>query len=229
MGTIAAAKPVLGRHEAPSWLTAGTMQKESDIAAMTISDAATEASLSYSYRPSLLGAGWTFTLTPDGLAWSAGIRSGLTRYDRIQRMRMAYRPMSMQTTRYMTEIWAAGEPPLRIVSTTWKSMLEQQRLDAEYARFVTALHARVAAAAAPVMCERGRPALIYWPGLVVFVGVSLAIAALIVRALQAHAMVPAIFIGLFFGLFVWHGGTFFSRNRPGRYDVAEPPRDLLPG
>ena len=42
-------------------------------------------------------------------------------------------------------------------------------------------------------------------------------------------MVPAIFIGLFFGLFVWHGGTFFSRNRPGRYDVAEPPRDLLPG
>ncbi|HEY6026310.1 MAG TPA: hypothetical protein VIV09_05355, partial [Pseudolabrys sp.] len=61
---------------------------------MTISDAATEASLSYSYRPSLLGAGWTFTLTPDRLAWSAGIRSGLTRYDRIQRMRMAYRPMS---------------------------------------------------------------------------------------------------------------------------------------
>jgi hypothetical protein len=205
-----------------------TDAQESDTAAMTTTDAA-EPGLSYSYRPSLLGAGWTFTLTPDGLAWSAGIRSGVTRYDRIGRMRMAYRPMSMQTTRYMTEIWAPEEPPLRIVSTTWKSMVEQQRLDAEYVRFVTALHARVAAASTPVMCERGRPALIYWPGLVVFVGVSLGLAALIVRALQAHATVPAVFIGLFFALFVWHGGTFFSRNRPGRYDVAAPPRDLLPG
>jgi hypothetical protein len=150
-------------------------------------------------------------------------------YDKIVRMRMAYRPMSMQTTRFMTEIWAPGEPPLRIVSTTWKSMVEQQRLDAAYVRFVIALHERIAAAGGKVVCEKGRPGLIYWPGLVVFIGVSLGLAALIARALQVQAVVPALFIGVFFALFVWHGGTFFGRNRPGSYPVAEPPRELLPG
>jgi hypothetical protein len=192
-------------------------------------EAGADTELSYSYRPSLLGAGWTLALAPDGLAWSAGARAGRVPYDKIARMRMAFRPMSMPTTRFMTEIWAAGEPPLRIVSTSWKSMVEQQRQDAEYARFVTALHARIAATGAPVVCERGRPAVVYWPGLVVFAGVSLGLAMLIVRALEAHATVPALFVGIFFALFVWHGGTFFSRNRPGTYRVAEPPRDLLPG
>lgn len=188
-----------------------------------------EIALSYSYRPSLLGAEWNLTLAPDGLVWSAGARSGVMRYETISRMRMAYRPVSMQTTRFMTEIWAAGEPPLRVVSTTWKSMVEQQRLDAAYTAFVAALHARVAVANGKLICERGRPPLIYWPGLLVFIGVSLALALLIVRALQARASVPAAFVGIFFALFVWHGGTFFSRNRPGAYRVTEPPGDLLPG
>jgi len=188
-----------------------------------------EIALSYSYRPSLLGAEWNLTLAPDGLVWSAGARSGVMRYETISRMRMAYRPVSMQTTRFMTEIWAPGEPPLRVVSTTWKSMVEQKRLDAAYTAFVTALHARVAVANGKLICERGRPPLIYWPGLLVFIGVSLALALLIVRALQARASVPAAFVGIFFALFVWHGGTFFSRNRPGAYRVTEPPGDLLPG
>jgi hypothetical protein len=189
----------------------------------------TEAHLSYSYRPSLLGAQWTLTLTPDGIAFSAGPREGLVRYADVMRLRMSYRPTSMQATRFMTEIRAAGAPPLRLVSTTWKSMVEQQRLDAAYARFVTGLHARVAASGAKVVCERGRPALVYWPGLAVFIAVSLGLAALAVRTLEAGATVPALLVGVFFSLFVWHGGTFFSRNRPGRYAVAAPPRDLLPG
>lgn len=196
---------------------------------MTAAENSDDPGLSYSYRPSLLGAQWTLALTPDGLAFSAGPRQGKVRYGDIARLRMAYRPTSMQTSRFVTEIRAAGVPPLRAVSTTWKSMVEQQRLDADYTRFVTALHARVAASGAPVACERGRPALIYWPGLAVFISVSLGLAALIVRTLQASAILPALLVGVFFALFVWQGGTFFSRNRPGRYPVAEPPRDLLPG
>ena len=196
---------------------------------MTAPEKSDDSDLSYSYRPSLLGAQWTLALMPDGLAFSAGTRQGRVRYADVARIRMAYRPTSMQTSRFVTEIWAGDAPPLRAVSTTWKSMVEQQRLDADYTRFVTALHARVAAAGAAVACERGRPALIYWPGLAVFIAVSLGLAALIVRTLQANAILPALLVGAFFALFVWQGGTFFSRNRPGRYPVGEPPRDLLPG
>ena len=36
--------------------------------------------VAYSYRPSLFGAGCSFRLTPGGLAWDAGRRSGLVPY-----------------------------------------------------------------------------------------------------------------------------------------------------
>jgi len=182
----------------------------------------------YAYRSSLLGGGWHFSLTAAGIDWSAGARSGFIPYGDVRGLRLSYRPTSMQTHRFVTEIWAQKAPALRVVSTTWKSMVEQQRQDAAYTRFVTALHARLAAARVAVDCERGRPPLIYWPGLAVFVGVTLAMAALIVRALEAHVISGAVFIAIFFALFVRQGWLFFGRNRPGRYALDAPPRALLP-
>lgn len=187
-----------------------------------------DEALSYSYRPSLLGAGWEFTLTPAGIDWSAGSRAGFVSYADVRGMRMSYRPTSMQSHRFVTEIWPRKGPALRIVSTTWKSMAEQPRQDKAYTRFVRELHARIAAAGAAVDCERGRPPLIYWPGLVVFVGVTLAMALLVVRALEAHVIAGAVFVALFFALFVRQGWMFFGRNRPGRYRVNELPPSLLP-
>lgn len=189
---------------------------------------ATEEAVEYGYRPSLLGAGWHFSLTPAGIDWSAGARSGFVPYGDVRGLRLSYRPTSMQSHRFVMEIWAQKAPGLRVVSTTWKSMVEQQRQDAAYTRFVAALHARLAAARVAVDCERGRPPLIYWPGLVVFFGVGVAIVALIVRALQAHVIGGTVFVAIFFALFVRQGWMFFGRNRPGRYRVSEPPSFLLP-
>jgi hypothetical protein len=52
--------------------------------------------------------------------------------------------------------------------------------------------------------------------------------ALIVRALQAHVVAGAIFVAIFFALFLRQGWSFFGRNQPGRYRVNEPPPSLLP-
>ena len=190
-------------------------------------DAADEGP-SYSYRTSLFGGGWHFTLMPAGIDWSTGPRGGFIPYGEVRGLRLSYRPTSMQSQRFVTEVWSLKAPALRIASTTWKSMAEQPRQDAAYTRFVGALHARLAAARVTVDCERGRPPLIYWPGLVVFVGVTFAMAALIVRALQAGVIAGAVFVAIFFALFVRQGWMFFMRNRPGRYALAAPPPDLLP-
>jgi hypothetical protein len=176
----------------------------------------------------LLGAGWQFRLTPAGIDWSAGARAGFVPYAEVRGLRLSYRPTSMQSHRFVMEIWSRNAPVLRVVSTTWKSMVEQLRQDDAYTRFVSELHARLAAARVTVDCERGRPPLIYWPGLVVFVGVTLAMGALIVRALEAHVVAGAVFVAIFFALFVRQGWMFFGRNRPGRYPLPAPPRDLLP-
>jgi hypothetical protein len=166
------------------------------------------------------------------MAWEAGRKSGLIPYRAIRGVRLSFKPASMQTQRYLTEIWAEGAPKLEIVSSSWKSMVEQERLDKTYAAFVTELHRRIAQVEgqgpAPVRYEQGSPPLLYWPGLAVFAGVALGLAWLTVRALQSDAMAGAAFIAAFMLLFLWQGGNFFRRNRPGRYRPDALPDVLMP-
>ena len=187
-----------------------------------------EGAVAYAYRPSLLGAAREFRLTGDGIDWAAGRKAGHIPFRNLRRLRLSYRPASMQSHRFMTELWAEGAPKLEILSSSWKSLVEQERLDKPYAAFVTELHRRIALAAPPARFEQGRSPLLYWPGLIAFVGVALAAAALIVRALQADAKGGAAFIGGFLVLFLWQGGNFFRRNRPGLYRPEALPAELMP-
>ena len=182
----------------------------------------------YSYRPSVMGAPNEFRLGEHGLDWSVGRNSGHAAWGDIQRVRLSFRPASMQSHRFVTEIWAAGAPKLTIVSTSWKSMMAQERLDEGYAAFVTALHRRLAQAQTHARFEQGIHPLRYWPGIVVFAGVSLALAFLTVRALQQHAIGGALFIAGFLAFFLWRGGDYLRRNRPRLYRAEAPPLALLP-
>jgi hypothetical protein len=182
----------------------------------------------YAYRPSLLGAAWEFTLVGDGIDWTAGRKSGHIPLRTVRRLRLSYRPASMQSHRFRTELWADGAPKLEILSSSWKTLVEQERLDKPYAAFVGELHRRIAQAGVVAQFEQGSNPLIYWPGLVAFAGVSLGLAWLIVRALQLDARGGAVFIGAFLLLFLWQGGNFFRRNRPGHYRPEALPAELMP-
>lgn len=184
--------------------------------------------LIYTYRPSLLGAAWQFTLAPEDIQWSAGGRSGCISYGKVRRIRMSYRPANMQSHRFLMEVWGEGAPKLRIVSTSWKSMFEQERLDKPYTVFVAALHRRLVEAGAPVIYQRGSNPLSYWPGLIMFAGVALGLGFLITRAVQQSAMSGAVFVGAFLLLFLWQGANFFRRNRPGTYRAGALPPALVP-
>ena len=189
---------------------------------------AADTSVGYAYRPSLLGAVWQFKLADGGIEWVTGRRSGHIPFRNVRRLRMSFKPANMQSQRFLTEVWAEGAPKLEIVSSSWKSMVEQERLDKPYSAFVGELHRRLAAAATPVRYEQGTRPLMYWPGLVLSVGVSLGLSMLIVRALQVDAMSGAAFIGAFLALFLWQGGNYFHRNRPGVYRPDALPAALLP-
>lgn len=196
---------------------------------MTDTDAAPSADeLVYTYRPSLLGAPWSFRLTPAGLAWEAGRRSGRIAYRDVRRVRLSFKPIGMQTQRYQTEIWADGTPKLALVSSSWKSMVEQERLDKPYAEFVRALHRRLAESGAPATYEQGSNPLRYWPGLAVFCSISLGLAYLIVLALLDHGIAAGAFVAAFLALFVWQTGNYFRRNMPGVYRPDALPDMLVP-
>jgi hypothetical protein len=195
---------------------------------MSIDRASAGEPVAYAYRPSLLGAAWQFKLTGDGIDWATGHRAGHIPFRNVRRLRMSYRPASMQSHRFMTELWAEGGLKLKILSSSWKSMVEQERLDKPYAAFIAELHRRIALAAVPARFEQGSHPLLYWPGLLAFAGVALGLALLVVRALQADSKGGAALIGGFLVLFLWQSGNFFRRNRPGLYRPEALPSELMP-
>ena len=182
----------------------------------------------YIHKPSLMGAPWELRLRPEALEWRTGRHEGRIPYARVTRVRLSFRPVTMQTRRFVAEVWSAGGPRLSIASTSWRSMVEQAAQDQAYGAFMRELHRRIAAAGAAPAFDRGSPALLYWPGLAVFVGVVAGFAVLIVQALDIGAYGGAAVVGAFFALFAWQGGTYFRRNRPGRYRPDALPADLVP-
>lgn len=191
------------------------------------SDTAANA-VSYSYRATVLGAPRHFTLSEDGIDWNSGLMSGHIPYRNIRRLRMSFRPVSMQSHRFITEVWGEGAPRLRIVSTSWKSMIEQERLDRSYSVFVRELHRRISKTAPSARFERGSSPWIYWPGLAIFVVVALGLAAGAVQALQAGVYAGAAFVGAFLALYLWQIENFLRRNRPGTYSPEALPKEIMP-
>ena len=182
----------------------------------------------YIYKPSLAGAPLQFRLSADALEWSAGRYSGRVAYDRIRRVRVSFRPAALQNVRFITEIWPAGAPKLVIASSSWRGVTDQERLDQDYVTFVGELHRRLAVAGGSARYECGAPALLYWPGLAMFVASALAMAGLAVEGLRAVSIPGTLFVIAFLSLFLWQMGRFFRRNRPGTYRPDAPPAELLP-
>jgi hypothetical protein len=182
----------------------------------------------YGYKPSLAGAPWQFRLVPGALAWRLGVRSGRVPYGDIRRVRLSFRPAGLLGRRFIAEIWPAAGPKLIIASSSWKGIAEQERLDTGYVTFVAELHRRLAASASTAACERGAPAWLYWPALVVGATAAFAMVALIFEALQTGVLGGALFVAAFLALFLWQSGDFFRRNRPGTYRPDAPPAAVLP-
>jgi hypothetical protein len=70
---------------------------------------------------------------------------------------------------------------------------------------------------------------VYWPGLIVFAALALALAYITVRSLQQASWTAFALIGGVLLLLLWQIGNMFRRNRPGRYRPDAVPPHVLPG
>lgn len=188
-----------------------------------------ERGLSYSFKPSAFGAAWEFEIKPQGLFWRAGMRSGVIGYDKIKRVRLSFRPVTMQNYRFQAEIWSAELPKIRIASSSWRGIVEQARQDEAYSAFIIELHRRLADARTGAHFSTGIPVVIYWAGVAIFGAVAIGLAALAVEALRLGEWAGAALIGAFLALFVWQLGAFFRRNHPIIYGPDQVPSEVLPG
>jgi hypothetical protein len=187
-----------------------------------------DGAVAYGFRPSLMGAPQEFVLERHALAWTIGSRAGRIPYRAIGRVRLSYKPATMQMHRFQIEIWSEAAPKLVIASTSWRSMVEQERQDAPYRTFVTALHARLAESGARALLHAGAPAFAFWPGAALFVAMAVLLPWILVRAAHADALWGTALVALLIGMFLWQIGVFFWRNRPRRYTVEAIPEAVLP-
>jgi hypothetical protein len=183
---------------------------------------------SYSFRPSAFGAPREFRLLDGALAWEIGRRSGVIPFERIDRVRLSYRPATMQTHRFLTEIWSAEVPRLDILSSSWKSMVEQADQGEDYRAFVLELHRRLGSVGRAIQFDAGVHPLLYWPGVVVFIAAAIGFAGLTIRAFESGAGFAGLLIGAFLLLFLWQAGNIFYRNKPAAYRPDALPPWLLP-
>lgn len=183
---------------------------------------------SYVFKPSLFGAPSQFLLRQDGLQWQIGNYRGFVPYRSVRRVRLSYRPATMQSQRFLTEIWADRTPKLQIASASWRNFMDQERLDSGYTGFITELHRRLAAANPAVQFSTGMPLISYWIGVMVFGAALVALVLLTFRALQIGEWAGAAIVGVLCAVFAFQLGNYFLRNRPGRYRPEAVPPGVLP-
>src|SRR4051812_18412768 len=186
------------------------------------------ANPTYAFKPSLIGGWCEFTLKPDGLHWQIGARGGRVRYERIRAVRLSFRPVTMQSRRFVTEIWSADNPKIQIVSVSWRSVIEQVRQDGPYSDFVTELHRRLAACSSTAQLTTGLPAISYWFGVLTFVAVVVAMAVVMLRTARLEQWSASAIVAAIFAVFALQIGNYFRRNKPSRYRPDAIPREVLP-
>lgn len=182
----------------------------------------------YTYRPSVMGLPHTFRLGPDVLYYEVGHHAGSISYYTIRRMRLSFRPMTLANYRFVTEIWSDSAPKLTLSSTSWRSVVEQQRQDAAYSAFVQELARRIGASGSAASLETGSPPFVFWPGLSICVLLMLALPWIVFRGVQGGTYTGAALVAGLTALFAWQVGNLFWRNRPSRFRPGDIPASVLP-
>ena len=191
-------------------------------------DPPAQATVSYAYKASLIGAAHQFDLTEDGLSWRVAGRAGTWPYAEIAAVSLSYRPVSMQARRFRAELRHQSGARLVILSTSWQTAALMAPQDRAYRAFIIDLHARMAAAGSRAALAGGLGRKAYAAGLTLVAVVAALMAFLLLRALLTGQFAGALFLAGFAALFAWQIGGFIRRNRPLTYDFDHIPETLLP-
>jgi hypothetical protein len=182
----------------------------------------------YAYKASLIGAAHRFELTGEGLSWHVAGKSGVWRYADIAKIRLSYRPVSMQSRRFRADIENTNRQQVTILSTTWQTVALMAPQDRDYRAFIMELHRRMREAGSHAALIGGVHPWAHTAGMVLLALVAVSIAGLLVRALATGEFAGALFLVGFAALFGWQIGGFMRRNRPRTYTFDHLPEALLP-
>lgn len=182
----------------------------------------------YAHRAKPYAGDAEFRLFPTHLRVEQGRRSGDFPLADIVMLRLVYRPRNTTNEGYQAKLYRRDRRTAALTNLSWKSLVDMERQDADYRRFVERLVAAVAAANPGVVLRAGLPV---WLHRVTAVAGLIALAALMVvtgQALRNGSLAVAALtaaLGLYFGWWSWR---YLGRNRPRAFSADAIPRDVLP-
>jgi hypothetical protein len=182
----------------------------------------------YAFKAALIGAAHQFELSDEGLSWRVAGKSGVWPYAAISRIRLSYRPVSMQSRRFRADIEREGGGHIVLLSTTWQTATLMAPQDKDFRSFIIQLHRRMAQAGSNAALIGGLTRRVYLAAVVVLGLVGIAMAGLFIRAIATLEFTGALFLLGFAALFAWQVGGFVRRNRPQTYTFEHLPKALLP-
>ena len=182
----------------------------------------------YAYKASLIGAAHRFELTDQGLTWRIGGKTGIWPYAAITRVRLSFRPVSMQARRFRADIESTGLGRIVLLSTSWQTSALMAPQDRDYRAFIVELHRRMQAAGSHAEMTGGLGPRIYFAAVALLALVAIAMTGLLLRAIFIGEFAGIVFLLGFAALFAWQVGGFVRRNRPQSYSFDRLPEALLP-
>lgn len=197
-------------------------------AAFTTDADPVSSGIEYAYHPRIVGAPYSYRLGPDALEWDLGSHNGRLLYREIAFMRFSLRPTNLTSKRYLTEMWSRDGLKLTIASASVKSMFSSEDRGARYRPFVTALAARVEAAAPACRFESGLPQWRWYPAVVFAIATFGAVFYVMVYALMRGEKTVAAMMAAFVALYIWQVGVMLLRNRPRVCNAQTIPAEILP-
>jgi hypothetical protein len=183
---------------------------------------------SYSHRAKPYQAEAEFRLLPQYLAVEQGKRSGNFPFRDIAMIRLTYRPRNTTNEGYVAKVYRRDGHTASFTNLSWKSLVDMERQDADYRRFVLRLIAEVARVNPGVILQAGMPR---WLHMVTGLAGLIAVLALVIvmgQAILNRGLPVAFFTGALAVYFAWWTVRYLARNRPRGFAAGTAPEDVLP-
>jgi hypothetical protein len=186
------------------------------------------AALAYQHRAKPYSPEARFELKPGQVAITQGARKGDFPYRDIVMVRLMYKPRNTTNEGYQAKLYRRDKKTASLTNLSWKSLVDLERQDADYSRFVRELIGRIVAANPDVILEAGMPT---WLHRVTALFGILSVLALIIVAGQAliqGSWPVALLTGALGLYFTWWSARYLGRNRPRGFRPEAIPADVMP-
>lgn len=186
------------------------------------------ARMAYAHRPKPFSSELELTLLQDTLRAEQGRSNQNVPLKAIRRIDLAFTPKNAAQRAFTCTLGISDGRTVKFHNISWKSLVEVQRLDAGYSRFVRALVREVADANPDVALHAGvspwRYTLMIVTGCAIVLGV---VGAAIYAMARQGTLVGLVSLGLGAYLAYWLR-DYLARNRPRVFTPAAIPPEILP-